>query len=119
MNRLRKEAWRVFLALAGPPPWVCARCGEPITKIGLHADEGHVHHVDQDIANNVPENLEIIHPGCHVRHHKQGRPFSVEHREALSQSLKGRTGGMSGKRHSEATRRKISESMRGNRNRRN
>ena len=86
-------------------------------RIGLHKEEGHVHHTDEDLTNNTAGNLKIVHPGCHLRLHKKGKNFSSEHRAALSASLKGRQPRGIGWKHSAETRRKISESMKGNRNR--
>lgn len=89
-------------------------------KIGLHRNEGHVHHIDFDFTNFTSENLEIRHPGCHTRTHgawNKGMNLSLEHRIAISDSLKG-TQNHLGKKHSVETRKKISESMMGNRNRR-
>jgi HNH endonuclease/NUMOD3 motif len=65
----RRQHHIVALAEFGPLPVRC-RCGELVRSLDQYV--GVVHHKDENPANNVPENLEIMHHSCHVRHHSTG-----------------------------------------------
>lgn len=70
----------------------------------------YVHHKNHDRFDNRIENLEIMSPKEHAQHHNIGRKHSDETRARVSQSLKGnqRRAGIP---HSDAIRRQISESV--------
>ena len=57
----------------GSGPWPCYFCGKSIRRNELYTEgrkqDPHVHHVDEDKANNEPENLALAHVGCHSTHH--------------------------------------------------
>ena len=57
-------------------PQRCVICGELIKGEAFligDADDGIlVHHVDENRANNSPENLHVVHRSCHQRHHRLG-----------------------------------------------
>jgi hypothetical protein len=60
-NTLHRRAQRDFAATA------CNRCGT--------TDKLVRHHKDENPANNVPENIEILCRACHARHHLAGKPL--------------------------------------------
>ena len=99
----------IFCAHNGPPPWTCNYCGEFIHTFGRRRDEGHVHHLDNDHANDVPSNLVVVHVKCHSMIHRTGTTFhmpdaakikisrarsgvqkSPDHRRKIAASLRGR-----------------------------
>jgi hypothetical protein len=73
------RAQRVFLETNGDGPWLCSYCDELIYELGRDSGKGNVHHKDEDPLNDTPNNLEVLHAECHVRHHQKGRPHSAEH----------------------------------------
>ena len=123
---------RIFFEAYGDGPHDCVFCGAMV--------EGdlNVHHEDGDKSNNVPENLKPSHRSCHSRFHNygnehtKGRRQSREHRaktslrhrgkvvtpetrEKLRVAMLGRQHRL-GLKHSEATKKKISESVKRYRN---
>ena len=60
----------IFVAHNGPGPWPCYFCAEPVALESVFT----VHHLDHDHDNHDPPNLAAAHPGCHIGHHKRGRP---------------------------------------------
>lgn len=98
----------VFEAVYGPPPHLCAFCGEWFFQWGRGSDGGTIHHRDGDHTNNDPANLAPAHMGCHVSHHLKGQvPYerTPEIRAKVSASLTGKT-------QSAETRAKRGESLR-------
>lgn len=75
----------IFFARNGPGPWLCLGCGAPVEM-----NEVQVHHIDENHENNTSENLSAMHHPCHVRLHRLGHAKSNEHRERLSEALRGR-----------------------------
>jgi len=71
----------------------------------------HVHHVNEDTADNRIENLALTSVGEHTRIHHAGAKRSEETRAKLSLVRKGNTNRL-GKRHTEATKAKISATKR-------
>lgn len=71
-KRRRSRTLQVFFASAGEPPWPCDYCGESVEAI--NRQQGFIHHHDEDKMNDSPENLVAMHPKCHVRHHRKGKP---------------------------------------------
>lgn len=100
---------KVFLEANGSGPWPCSFCGELVHQLGRRRREGNIHHLDEDMTNDSPENLAIGHHACHARHHAMRRdmsslvkqqwidgkhvfiPQSAEVRHRQAQSLTGRT----------------------------
>lgn len=80
-------------------------------KIGRYlSPEEVVHHKDENHLNNDPDNLELFSSnGDHVRHHKKGKTLSTDHKRKVSEALRGENHPMYGRRHTEETKRKISE----------
>ena len=68
-----------------------------------------IHHVDLDEENDVPENLVPAHRSCHNSHHFKHK--WENDRELMMQKRVG----MTGKRHSDETKFKISEAKKGRR----
>jgi hypothetical protein len=73
---------RAFHDAYGDGPHRCYICGEIVNVKWLPFAAPHgqrfksidgtryaIHHVDEDDSNNEPENLRMIHQGCHVRIH--------------------------------------------------
>jgi hypothetical protein len=95
----------VFFAHNGPGPFVCRICGEEVfagwdSKLPpMHPKGLCIHHIDGDRSNNVPENLEAMHIGCHSR--KIYRVMSDAARNKISQGLHRAydRGQLSGKKH--------------------
>ncbi len=104
-----KQHITVFLAHSGHGPWTCAyeSCGKQITRLGRRRDEGSIHHVNEDKHDNHPENLEIMHFGCHRKHHMIGHVKTAETRQKLRDALRGHEV-------SAETRQKIGDANRGN-----
>jgi hypothetical protein len=105
-SRSVPRAKRVFITANGLGPWPCIHCNELIYELGRGERKGNIHHKDEDPTNDVPENLEVLHAGCHVKHHLKGIPHTAEHsakvgrkgrvftpewREKLSAASRGRT----------------------------
>ena len=102
MSQRRKPALykALFIENFGPGPWQCDfNCGQLVTalKQGKEYDGGHVHHLDEDFTNNDPANLGVMHPICHSRHHRGGKPgnqlgakLSTETRAKMSAYWSGR-----------------------------
>jgi 5-methylcytosine-specific restriction endonuclease McrA len=63
-RRIVRNARQYYLVTDGPGPHTCEFCGKPVTWA-----DGHVHHRDRNPANNVIDNLTLLHPGCHSRLH--------------------------------------------------
>lgn len=96
----------VFLRHNGDGPWPCDECHELVHEFGRHADQGHIHHRDEDKHNSAPDNLGIMHCACHRRQHMLGSKASDEHREAIRR-------GLVGHKVTDETRQKISNANRG------
>ena len=77
----------VFFAFNGPGPYPCFGCGEELSFY----EEFCIHHIDEDHENNIPENLTVMHAGCHIRLHKTGFIISDETRVRMSVANRGRT----------------------------
>lgn len=89
MTRYRRGYGQVFLEHYGLGPWSCAYCSELVYEIGRRANQGHVHHRNEDKQDNRPENLVMMHCRCHRQHHMIGTRASTKHREAISRGLRG------------------------------
>lgn len=91
MTRYAHGYRKIFLAHNGSGPWTCAYtpCGELIYVLGKRSREGAIHHKDEDKHNNDPDNLEIMHFGCHRRHHMVGHIKAPETCQRLSDALQG------------------------------
>jgi len=63
-SRYRQKYREIFFAYNGPGPYKCEFCKEDVMFT-----EVLVHHCDEDISNNIPENLKAAHRRCHGRHH--------------------------------------------------
>lgn len=109
MTRYAPGYRKIFIEHNGGGPWPCAYepCGELIYVFGKRSREGAIHHKDENKHNNDPANLEIMHFGCHRRHHMMGHIKSIETRQKLSDSLMGHPV-------STETRTKIGDANRGN-----
>lgn len=92
MTRYARGYRKVFLEHNGSGPWNCAYdgCEELIYVFGRKSREGAIHHKDENKHNNEPDNLEIMHFGCHRRHHMIGRDVSDKTRANMSAAQKGR-----------------------------
>ena len=76
MARLGKHTrFALFYAYAGPGPFVCRICKKEVdTHFASKARPGSaaypmLHHKDGNNQNEVYENLELLHGGCHLREH--------------------------------------------------
>lgn len=114
MTRYAPGYRKIFLEHNGSGPWKCAYepCSELVYVFGKRSREGAIHHKDEDKHNNDPENLEIMHFGCHRRHHMIARNVSTETRANMSRAQQGRNA-PSGWHHSDETKQKISNKLRG------
>lgn len=90
MSRNHKRTMRAFFSRYGEGPWVCSICDKLIIHLGQDTWDGQVHHVDHNFENDDPQNLEIAHTVCHLRHHLQGVPKSEEHRRKVGDRHRGR-----------------------------
>lgn len=82
----------------------------------------HVHHKNEDRSDDSPDNLELISPAEHNRHHKFGTRHSAETRQRISLGLKSAIAegrrqpppriDWTGRKHSEESKRKMSETTR-------
>jgi hypothetical protein len=85
-DRRHKRTMRVFSETYGDPPWDCFFCRQPVTCLGQGTWDGNVHHIDNDVANDTPDNIAPSHTVCHQRHHG----VTDEMRQRISAKLKGR-----------------------------
>ena len=98
----------------GTLPWPCYLCDDPIRE------KPHVHHIDGNHGNDNPENLAAVHLLCHNRHHQPWKYITDDGRRRLSEAaIKNRpwtypNPGHTGHTHSAASRKKMSESLKGN-----
>lgn len=72
----------------------------------------HVHHIDGNPSNNCIMNLCILPASEHARLHKKGRKLSQEHKDKISKSMLGNEKSIKshlGYKHTEETKRKMSE----------
>jgi ribosomal protein L37AE/L43A len=86
-GRNPKRARRVFEARNGTGPWQCYSCAKEVVKIGRDSDDGNIHHLDEDVTNDTPGNLVIMHAVCHQHFHG---PPTEDERRRISAKLKGR-----------------------------
>lgn len=110
MGRDQKRTYRVFFATHGRSgPWTCDVCSELIYRHGTRRGDGNIHHKDENVENDAPENLVMIHTYCHRRQHQTGqqRPQWVRDKIAA-----GHTGVGAGRTHSDETRAKIAAGAR-------
>ena len=82
-----KRARRVFTERNGTGPWPCYSCAELVQQIGRDSRDGNIHHLDDDVTNDTPKNLVMMHADCHQ--HLHGPPTADERRR-ISEKLKGR-----------------------------
>lgn len=68
-------------------PWSCYDCDDAVVMIGVGTWDGNIHHLDEDVTNDVPDNLVMMHAICHQRLHG---PPNAEQRARISAKLKGR-----------------------------
>ena len=81
-----RGVWETENSLPAP----CSFCGIEVTAWGRGADDGVIHHVDEDRSNNALENLLLAHKACHTAHHGYGKWKSEETRQKMSESAKRR-----------------------------
>lgn len=81
------RARRVFTVTNGDAPWVCYGCDKNVAQIGRDTWDGNIHHLDDNVTNDVPGNLVMMHAICHQRLH--GPPTNAM-RQQISEKLKGR-----------------------------
>ncbi len=78
---------RIWLAANKAAPWPCARCDEPVLRLGGDDPDrrGIIHHHDRDRSNNALENLRVMHDLCHTAHHNKGshRKLAAHLRDAI------------------------------------
>lgn len=86
-GRNHGRARRVFLAANGSGPWDCYNCGDEVTSIGRGTYDGNIHHLDENVTNDIPGNLVMMHAICHQ--HLHGPPTNDERRR-ISEKLRGR-----------------------------
>lgn len=79
---------------------ICFFCDKKI--VGKY----HIHHKDHDHSNNDPSNRVTAHPGCHSSYHNSLREWSEESREKVRLTRLGA-------KHSEETKKKMSETRKG------
>lgn len=91
MTRYAHGYREIFLEHNGSGPWTCAYapCGELIHVFGKRSREGAIHHKDEDKHNNDPDDLEIMHFGCHRKYHMIGHAKTEETRQRLRDALQG------------------------------
>lgn len=61
---------------------LAAKLGRPLTPSEI------AHHADEDKGHDVADNLELLTPAAHNRHHKTGTRHTDESKGRISQSLK-------------------------------
>lgn len=107
-NNARRDYRTIFVEHYGPGPWQCAyeKCDDLVYEIGRAGRAGNVHHKDEDFTNNDPENLEIMHHGCHRKEHLTGVPKTAEHNRKVGDANRGKV-------RSPEQRKKLSEAHRG------
>lgn len=111
-NRRRpRRTRRVFLSSNGPGPWLCCHCDEMIHELGQSSLRGVIHHVDEDVTNDDPANLEVMHHRCHLEHHQLGRSRPNVVSKKLRDSWA--SGRRTGHPQSDDTRRRISTTLQG------
>ena len=109
MGRDQKRTYRSFFGAYGRTgPWVCGECGQLVYRHGTRRGDGNIHHKDEDVTNDDPSNLVMIHTYCHRRKHMVGVERSDDVRRRIGQ---GHIGVGLGRQHSDETRRKISAAM--------
>lgn len=91
MPRNHNRTMQAFYIRYSFGPWECHRCGELIVERGRDSESLNVHHIDGDVENDDPTNLEPLHCRCHHVMHQKGRPHSPEHNAKVGQRHKGRT----------------------------
>ena len=74
--------------LVGAGPWIC-RCGKLVTRRGRGSDDGVVHHIDENRANNDVSNLEVMCGYCHRSLHHKDKPKSEDMKRRNSIANKG------------------------------
>lgn len=87
LGRNVKRARRAFIEHNGSGPWQCYSCTKLVLKIGRDSRDGNIHHLDDDVTNDVPTNLVMMHADCHQRFHG---PPTEDERRRISAKLKGR-----------------------------
>lgn len=81
---------RVFHEHNGNGPWSCYSCGDEVVQIGRDSRDsrdGNIHHLDDDVTNDMPANLVMMHADCHQRWHG---PPTADERQRISAKIKGR-----------------------------
>jgi hypothetical protein len=87
----RKRGYdKIFRDVNGNGPWPCYY--GPCDRL-VEPDELHIHHIDENPANNAPENLASMHRPCHLRLHLIGStrpPYSDESRQKMREAKLGK-----------------------------
>jgi hypothetical protein len=96
-SRRWTRTMRVFFDAHGTGPWPCGykKCDDLVYELG--SATGHVHHIDHNETNDVPENLTAVHQPCHIRLQidmargkYDGYRYSEEQRAAISERMRAR-----------------------------
>lgn len=86
-DRNVRRTHRVFFEAHGEVgPWECFDCREDVLQMGRGTWDGNIHHRDNDVTNDTPENLVMMHAVCHQ--HLHGPP-TAEQRASISTKLRG------------------------------
>jgi len=87
---------------------VCEYCEKPFNE-EIYRLKKVIHHIDRDHFNDDSRDRIAIHFGCHNSIHHKGKIISEKTKRKLSRALSGKNNHMFRKKHSEATKRKMSE----------
>lgn len=111
MTRYAPGYRKIFVEHNGTGPWRCSylECDKLVYEFGKRSTQGAIHHKDEDKHNNDPDNLEIMHFGCHRRHHMIARDVTATTRVNMSKAQKQRVAPRNWK-HSDDVKKRIGES---------
>ena len=81
--RRRNEFLVYFVAVYKPKCFFCAKAIEE-EDFTDYRDHLTIHHINHNHEDNAPENLTLVHRGCHISHHKGVRKVLAQMSEAVN-----------------------------------